>query len=288
MIPLVLTYVGDDRPGLVSAVSEKIAAFGGTWLESRSARLAGKFAGILRVNVPEANLPGLERALRDLAPAGLSLTIERGADEEPTPSARLITLDILGNERPGIVRDVAQALTALGVNIEEFESRLESAAFTGVEMFRARRQAPRPRDAAARGPAQDARAARRRDHGRSDPRRGGPAPLTRPLSRPPLWGRVGLVGRANPSIGRTLQLGLTDDRTQSLERPPSIILPHKGGGKRLHDLDTRRPCARPLRRLTGVAIRTPLEVRCRSGMATAVPRVRAATPAGSRRRARRI
>ena len=49
MIPLVLTYVGDDRPGLVSAVSEKIAAFGGTWLESRSARLAGKFAGILRV-----------------------------------------------------------------------------------------------------------------------------------------------------------------------------------------------------------------------------------------------
>ena len=75
--------------------------------------------------------------MRDLAPAGLSLTIERGADEEPTPSARLITLDILGNERPGIVRDVAQALTALGVNIEEFESRLESAAFTGVEMFRA-------------------------------------------------------------------------------------------------------------------------------------------------------
>ena len=124
-------------PDFVSAVSEKIAAFGGTWLESRSARLAGKFAGILRVNVPEANLPGLERALRDLAPAGLSLTIERGADEEPTPSARLITLDILGNERPGIVRDVAQALTALGVNIEEFESRLESAAFTGVEMFRA-------------------------------------------------------------------------------------------------------------------------------------------------------
>ena len=137
MVPLVLTYVGDDRPGLVNAVSEKIAAFGGTWLESRAVRLAGKFAGILRVDVPEASLPALERALRDLAPAGLVLTIERGRLDEAASAARVITLDILGNERPGIVRDVTQALSALGVNIEEFESRLESAAFTGVEMFRA-------------------------------------------------------------------------------------------------------------------------------------------------------
>lgn len=137
MIPLVLTYVGDDRPGLVSAVSEKIAAFGGTWLESRAVRLAGKFAGILRVNVPEADMPALERALRDLAPIGLVLTIERGAHDVAALTARLITLDILGNERPGIVRDVTHALNALGVNIEEFDSGLEDAAFTGVEMFRA-------------------------------------------------------------------------------------------------------------------------------------------------------
>ena len=137
MIPLVLTYVGDDRPGLINAVSEKVAAFGGTWLESRAVRLAGKFAGILRVDVAEAEMPALERALQDLAPLGLVLTIERGAHDEPAPTARLITLDILGNERPGIVRDVTHALNALGVNIVEFESGLESAAFTGVEMFRA-------------------------------------------------------------------------------------------------------------------------------------------------------
>jgi glycine cleavage system regulatory protein len=137
MVPLVLTYVGDDRPGLINAVSERVAAFGGTWLESRAVRLAGKFAGILRVNVSEADRPALERALRDLAPIGLHLTIERGAHDEAALTARPITLDILGNERPGIVRDVTQALNALGVNIEEFESGLEDAAFTGVEMFRA-------------------------------------------------------------------------------------------------------------------------------------------------------
>ncbi len=137
MIPLVLTFVGDDRPGLVSAISEKIAAHGGTWLDSRSARLAGKFAGILRADVPEEKLAALELALRELAHAGLHLTVQRGAPEKARPSARLITLDVIGNERPGIVRDVTQALSALGVNIEELESGLESAAFTGVEMFRA-------------------------------------------------------------------------------------------------------------------------------------------------------
>ena len=137
MIPLVLTYVGDDRPGLVGAVSEAIAAAGGTWLESRSARLAGKFAGILRVNIPDPSVPALERALADLAPVGLTVTMERGEHEEPEAVSRVITLDILGHERPGIVRDVALALGELGVNIEEFESGLESAAFTGVDMFRA-------------------------------------------------------------------------------------------------------------------------------------------------------
>lgn len=146
MIPLVLTFVGDDRPGLVNAVSERIAAFGGTWLQSSSARLAGKFAGILLVNAPEDRARDLEQALRGLATAGLHLTVERGAAEPASPSGRLITLDILGNERSGIVRDVTQALGALGVNIEEFESGVESAAFTGIEMFRARARLRAPAD----------------------------------------------------------------------------------------------------------------------------------------------
>jgi glycine cleavage system regulatory protein len=139
MVPLVLTFVGDDRPGLVNAISEKIAACGATWLESRSARLAGKFAGILLVSVPDGRVAELHSSLRLLDTAGLHLNIERGASTEAeNPPGRLLKLDLLGHERPGIVRDVTQALTSLGVNIEEFASDLESAPFTGVEMFRAR------------------------------------------------------------------------------------------------------------------------------------------------------
>jgi glycine cleavage system regulatory protein len=134
---LVLTFVGDDRPGLVNAISEKIVEFGGTWLESRSVRLAGKFAGVVLVGVPEENLVQLESALAKLAPSGLRVSIDRGAAAESGKPARLVTLEIVGNERPGIVRGVTQALTGLGVNIEEFTSGLEGEPFTGALMFRA-------------------------------------------------------------------------------------------------------------------------------------------------------
>src|SRR5580692_7243772 len=54
--PVVITFIGRDRPGLVNAISEKVAAFDGTWLESRLAHLAGEFAGIVLVRVPEPNI----------------------------------------------------------------------------------------------------------------------------------------------------------------------------------------------------------------------------------------
>ena len=136
-ISLVLTFVGDDRPGLVNAISERIAACDATWLESRSARLAGKFAGVVLIGVPDEKSQALESSLRDLATAGLHVAIARGAAGQGEKPVRLVKLDVVGNERPGIVRDVTQALTRLGVNIEEFSSGLESEPFTGVEMFRA-------------------------------------------------------------------------------------------------------------------------------------------------------
>ncbi len=76
---LVLTFIGHDRPGLVSAISEKIAAAGGSWLDSRLAHLAGEFAGILLVSVPEPNVGDLTAGLRDLESRGLRITVERSA-----------------------------------------------------------------------------------------------------------------------------------------------------------------------------------------------------------------
>ena len=135
---LVLTFIGDDRPGLVDAISEKVAASGGSWLESRLAHLAGKFAGILLVNVPDEKVDALCAALRELEEKGLRVAIERGeAAAGAAASDKILKLDIVGNERAGMVREVTQTLTALCVNIEEFSSGVESAPFSGLEMFRA-------------------------------------------------------------------------------------------------------------------------------------------------------
>lgn len=136
--PLVLTFVGRDRPGLVNAISERVAAAGGTWLESRLVRLAGEFAGVVLVALPEERTETLAAALNGLEPSGLHVTISPTAPAAAPPSERVFALAIVGRERQGIVRDVTQALTRLGVNIEEFVSGVEGEPFTGAEMFRAK------------------------------------------------------------------------------------------------------------------------------------------------------
>src|SRR5687767_15922282 len=98
---LVLTLLGPDRPGLVEAVADTIAAHGGNWLESRMAHLAGRFAGILRVELPAERLPGLEEALARLQSRGLRITVEPSAAERPPAQpARIMALELVGLDRP--------------------------------------------------------------------------------------------------------------------------------------------------------------------------------------------
>ena len=82
-VSLVLTVIGDDRPGLVESLSTAVADHGGSWQESHMAHLAGKFAGILRAEVPQEQAASLEAALRQLASAGLHVKIRRRPGESP-------------------------------------------------------------------------------------------------------------------------------------------------------------------------------------------------------------
>jgi glycine cleavage system regulatory protein len=134
---LVLTVLGEDRPGLVEAVSQAIAAHGGNWLESRMSRLAGKFAGILRASVPETHTEALAAALRDIEIQGLRMLIEWSDSDEPTPAYQLYKLNLIGNDRVGIIRDISQALAAYGVNIDELNTDYVSAPMSGELLFKA-------------------------------------------------------------------------------------------------------------------------------------------------------
>jgi glycine cleavage system regulatory protein len=134
---LVLTVLGEDRPGLVEALSHIIAAHEGNWLESRMAHLAGQFAGILRASVPEANAAALRTALQGLTSHGLQVTVAPSSTDAPAPAARGLMLDLVGNDHPGIIRDLAQMLAQRGINIDELQTACTSAPMTGAMLFKA-------------------------------------------------------------------------------------------------------------------------------------------------------
>jgi glycine cleavage system regulatory protein len=146
MQDLILTLIGPDRPGLVESLAKRVADHGGNWLESRMARLAGQFAGILRVEVPPERIPGLQAALAELQGQGLRVVAESGASAEE-PDVRAMELRLVGQDHPGIVRDISQVLLRHGVNIEELATDRESAPMAGGQLFRAKARLQVPAEA---------------------------------------------------------------------------------------------------------------------------------------------
>jgi glycine cleavage system regulatory protein len=136
MIDLVLTLIGPDRPGIVETVSEVVAAHGGNWLESRMAHLAGKFAGVLCVEVPDQHAAALEEALGRLEASGLTIVVERSTPVE-TPRQHAMEIELLGLDRPGLVHEISALLAAYGINVEELATDRTTAAHSGDPMFHA-------------------------------------------------------------------------------------------------------------------------------------------------------
>jgi glycine cleavage system regulatory protein len=136
MIDLVLTLIGPDHPGTVDAVSEVVAAHGGNWLESRMVHLAGKFAGVLCVEVADEQAAQLEEALGRLAASGLKVIVERSAPVE-TPGQHAMEIELLGLDRPGLVHEVSALLAAHRINVEELATDRPAAAHSGDLMFHA-------------------------------------------------------------------------------------------------------------------------------------------------------
>lgn len=135
---LVMTVIGPDRPGLVQLVASTIADHGGNWLESRMCHLGGQFAGILRVEVDSARLGELREALERLSDSGLSVIVHAEQGELAPADGTPAILEVVGQDRPGILRSVSAVLAAHGVNVEDLSSERESAPMGGGTLFKAR------------------------------------------------------------------------------------------------------------------------------------------------------
>lgn len=137
MIDLVLTLIGPDKPGIVDSVAAAVADHGGNWLDSRMAHLAGKFAGVLCVEVDEGRAAELEAALARLAADGLTIVVERSAPVA-APLQRATEIELTGLDRPGLLHEVSALLASSRINIEELDTDRAMAAHSGEPIFHAR------------------------------------------------------------------------------------------------------------------------------------------------------
>jgi len=136
-IPLVMTVIGPDRTGLVESIARAVAGQGGNWLESRMCRLGGEFAGILRVEIPADKRQRLIDALQALQANDLQIVVRDDSKTAGKISGQQTSLEIIGADRPGIVREITSALARAGVNVEEFSSEISSAPMSGENLFKA-------------------------------------------------------------------------------------------------------------------------------------------------------
>lgn len=143
---LVLTVIGEDRPGLVEAISRTIAGHGGNWLESRMSRLANRFAGILLVSVAEAAAAPLSEALLDLESEGLRITVEASTPDAPVVGYRTVKLELVGQDRLGIIHEISEALARHRVSIDELVTEILSASWSGERLCQISAELRMPRD----------------------------------------------------------------------------------------------------------------------------------------------
>ncbi len=143
---LIITFIAGDRPGLVEHLSRVVTEHEGNWLESRMTQLAGQFAGIARVSLPEGRTAELRKALAALQDSGLDISVHDANDAPRPANLRQLFLGIIGPDRPGIVREVSAALSGCGINVAEMSTRITSAPMSAEALFEAEAEIQVPRE----------------------------------------------------------------------------------------------------------------------------------------------
>jgi glycine cleavage system regulatory protein len=137
----IVSFIGDDRPGLVEALSSVIKEAGGNWQDSQLSQLGGKFAGLVLVTLPEGTETTLEADLKSLAARGLSVRVTPTSSTVALEATRRIKLSVLGPDRPGIVLEISRALASRQFNVVRMDTGVISAPMSAEPLFHAMIQA---------------------------------------------------------------------------------------------------------------------------------------------------
>ena len=134
---IVLTVIADDQPGIIRAVSKVLTNHSGNWTQSSMSTLAGQFAGILLVSVPSENTEACLAELESLRAQGLRVITHVSESAPAVEETQVYKLELVGNDRSGIVHDITTLLAHHGVSVKDLETRVESASMSGGDLFKA-------------------------------------------------------------------------------------------------------------------------------------------------------
>jgi glycine cleavage system regulatory protein len=121
----------------VESISEALTRLDGNWRESRLAHIRDQFAGILELDLPTPARPKFDAALAALErDFQLRFLVSEVADGPV--AGRRVTLECLGQDRPGIVFAITDVLHDLCANVEAMDTSYQDAPMSGEQLFRAR------------------------------------------------------------------------------------------------------------------------------------------------------
>lgn len=134
---LIFTVIAQDKPGIVTTLSDTVNSHGGNWLDSRMSQLSGEFAGIVHIEVDLDKKKALESALTALTNDSLSITIRQAGESLNESDYKLHEIEIFGNDRTGIVAEVSKLFSEKSINILEFDTDINDVPVTGGQLFHA-------------------------------------------------------------------------------------------------------------------------------------------------------
>jgi glycine cleavage system regulatory protein len=143
---ILFSFIGIDKPGLVEKLSNTVSESGGNWLESRMSQLSGYFTGIVRVQIISSQQDILCQSLTALNSPEINITIHQDQPDKVQEEHRTLYINLLGNDRPGIVLELSSALATLNINVCEMNTNVVSAAMTAESLFEARIEIHVPMD----------------------------------------------------------------------------------------------------------------------------------------------
>ena len=135
MASLILSVIGSDRPGLTEALAAAVLSASGNWLESHLSRLGGLYVGSVLVEIEADKADALRAAARAVDAQGLEVRIAPAGEGPGVAVGEALQFSLVGQDRPGIVRQVTAILSDLDVNIESFDTHVSAEPHSGAALF---------------------------------------------------------------------------------------------------------------------------------------------------------